>query len=282
MKLVENTPIEIYVVRGHEVYVKREDLSTPAPGPSFSKVRGLMPVLQRLKAEGITTVGYTETSVSMAGIGVAAYAQELGMRAIIYDPQYKETPELLAYHRTQWERFGAETVPQKAGMAKVNYNIAKNHMRDNYERSYLLPLGLPFPETVEGTRQEVLRTRASKQVDPATIVVSVGSGTICAGVLKGYFDKVVHGVLCRTGNIDMKAQKIADKAGLSLGGFMGVDLRLHDPGWEYTQACSAEAPFPCHPWYDAKGWLWLVENIHALEAPVLFWNVGSLPADYRG
>lgn len=282
MKILDNTPIEVYNIKGHQIYVKREDLSCQAPGPSFSKVRGLLPVLLRLKAEGIATVGYTETSVSMAGIGVAAFAQQLGMRAIIYDPQYKETPPLLVYHRTQWKRFGAETVPQKAGMAKVNYNIAKNHMRDNYERSYLLPLGLGFPETVEGTAQEVCRTRASKQVDPATIVVAVGSGTICAGVLKGYLDKIVYGVLCRTGNLEMKAQKIADKAGVSLGGFMGVDLRLVDPGWEYTQASQISCPFPCHPVYDLKAFQWLIENIDQLKPPILFWNVGSLPIDYKG
>lgn len=292
IKLNHNTPVEEYYIcrsprpgihDDHIVYVKREDLATPAPGPSFSKVRGLILVLERLKRQGITIIGYTETSVSMAGWGVAWACKELGLRCIIFDPQYKETPELLKYHRERWFEFQADKVPLKAGMAKVNWNISKKWLADHYgERAYLLPLGLPFPETVDAAEYEAYLTRESNPVDYRTVVVNVGSGTVCAGVLRGFSDRTVYGIMGRTGNVEMKKKKILEKAGFQEGGLFDCpDFKLIDPKWEYTERSNIIAPFPCHDWYDLKAWEWLTLNVHKLEAPILFWNIGSIPKGWN-
>jgi hypothetical protein len=98
--------------------VKREDLCAEPPAPPFSKIRGLVERIRRLKADGYETVGYTETAVSMAGWGVAWACAQFDMRAVIFDPQYKKTPELLTFHREQWAKFGATIVPIQAGMAR--------------------------------------------------------------------------------------------------------------------------------------------------------------------
>lgn len=290
--LIHNTPVEerfvchsprAGILDDYIVYVKREDLATPFPGPPFSKVRGLVPVLTRLKMEGITIVGYTETSCSMAGWGIAWACKELGLRCIIFDPQYKETPELLAYHRKMWRKFDAETVPLKAGMARVNYNISKKWLKDNYPKgSILLPLGLPFPETIEAAERELKVTLKASSVAYRTIVVNVGSGTVCAGLLKANTGIKIIGVMGRTGNVEMKKKKILDKAGFQEGGLFGCpDFTLVDPGWSYTEPSTIKAPFPCHDWYDLKCWQWLTEHIHKLEAPILFWNIGSLPEGWN-
>ena len=89
------TPIEVY----NDIYVKRDDLCFEYPAPPFSKCRGLLMHLAKLKKQGYKYIGYTETSISMAGWGVAWACQELGLTAIIFDPQYKDTPEVLKYHR---------------------------------------------------------------------------------------------------------------------------------------------------------------------------------------
>lgn len=274
-----NTPVEIY----DNILVKREDLATPIPGPSFSKVRGLIPVLERLKKEGYKTIGYTETSVSMAGWGVAWACQELGLKCIIFDPQYKETLPLHAYHREQWKKFKAHVVPIKAGMAKVNWHISKNMLNDisiYSNKSILLPLGLPFPETINAACLEAILTKSHHKVN--TVVVPVGSGTVCAGVLKGFSEAIVYGIMGRTGSIEKKKKLILSKAGFQEDSLFGSpDFRLIDPGWEYTEKSNCSCPFPCHPWYDLKAWEWLQQNVNILKPPVLFWNIGALPEGWE-
>lgn len=269
------TPVEQYRIGKQQVWVKREDLATPPPGPPFSKVRGLVPTLIRLKAEGYTHIGYVETSVSMAGWGVAWACAELGLTSVIFDPQYKTTPELLDHHRRQWAKFNAITIPQQAGMAKVNWNIARKLLAEKYERSYLLPLGLPFPETIDAAAAEIKACLATTSVRFSTIIVNVGSGTVCAGLLRGVSGQKVIGVMGRTGDMQRKVEVIRKKSGMMLGGMWGVDFSIVDPGWEYTQPCERPVPFPCHRYYDAKAWAWLEDNIEKLIHPILFWNIGQ-------
>lgn len=271
-KLID-TPIEIYSVGDRKIWVKREDQACPSPGPPFSKVRGLVPALEKLSSKGIFTVGYTETSISMAGWGVAWACKKLGMKAVIFDPQYKNTPALLKYHRKQWKQFGPEIIPIKAGMAKVNYFISKKILKDNYSNSWLLPLGLVLPETIEATQQVAMKLKD----DFNTIVVNVGSGTICSGLLKAFTNHKVIGVMGRTGDVQRKRQMILSKAKLQDGGMFGIKgFDLVDPGWHYTDPCHIKSPFPTHLYYDAKAWHWLCQNLDVLDDPILFWNIGRV------
>lgn len=210
MELINNTPIEKYSIAGYPVFVKREDLCCPPPGPPFSKVRGLMPVLKRLKSQGINTVGYTETSISMAGWGVAWACSLLDMKAVIFDPQYKETPGVLKYHRKQWEQFKPDIIPLKAGRAKVNYHISKKILLKKYKNSYLLPLGLILKETIDATEKEA---KVSNLKNFNSIIIPVGSGTIAAGILKAIsnYNVSVYGICCRETDISMKRNKIIIK-----------------------------------------------------------------------
>lgn len=275
MKLIENTPIELYNHKLGQYWVKREDLSCPAPGPPFSKVRGLMKVLEKEKAAGTKVIGYTETSISMAGIGVAWGCKCLGMKAVIFDPQYKKTPGLLKLHRREWKRSGAVFEPVTATRHKINYYIGKRILREKYPDSVMLPLGLPFRETIEETVAEIEKSDVHKF---NTIVLCIGSGTICAGILLGFKSKKIIGVMVTTGNIKRKREKILNKAGLYNDGFFGtkINFRIEDPGWQYTDRCTIPIPFPCHPYYDAKAYLWMIQNLKQLSKPVLFWNIGAM------
>lgn len=278
MKLIENTPIELYNHKLGQYWVKREDLACPTPGPPFSKVRGLMKVLEKEKANGTKTIGYTETSISMAGWGIAWGCHHLGLKCIIFDPQYKETPDLLKKHRKEWKKWNAITIPVKAGRAKVNYYIGKKILKEHYPDSIMFPLGIPFYTTVRETALEVQRSDVNKF---AAVVVNVGSGTITAGVLSGFASKdaEVIGVMGRTGSIIRTRDKIIKKAGLFDSGLLGrkTNFRLVDPGWKYTERCNIPVPFPCHPYYDAKAYMWMIQNLYTLPKPVLFWNIGAMP-----
>lgn len=277
--IIDNTPIETYEVQGQKVYVKREDLCAPEGAPTFSKIRGLIPHLQHLKECGFCTVGYTETSVSMAGWGVAWAGEQLGLKTVIFDPQYKNTPPLLHYHRKQWSKFSnVVLIPIKAGMAKVNWNISKNILREQYgDKAILLPLGLPLDESVEATACEASNTL--NELDFKTVVINVGSGTMTAGIWKGLDKKqgLMYGIMGRTGSVYNKLNTIQKKSGKLNSGLFSSNwkLKLVNPGWEYTQMSKYPCPFPCHPYYDRKAWQWLCENINQLEPPILFWNIGS-------
>ena len=276
---LNHTKVEEYQYKKFKYYVKREDLCCPKPGPPFSKVRGVLKVLQKYQNKGYSIIGYTETSISMAGWCIAWMCNELGMQAVIYNPIYKNhTPKLLKYHRRKWEQFNAHIIPIKAGMAKVNYYICKKDMEKRYGKTHsiMLPLGLPFKETIKETLKEVKWTINNYDIDFKSVIVNVGSGTIASGVAKGFKDKKIYGIMGRTGNISKKRNLICKKGDFCINGFMRIDFNLIDPGWEYTDKSNIKVPFPCHPYYDAKAYEWMIKNIKNLEHPRLFWNIGSI------
>jgi 1-aminocyclopropane-1-carboxylate deaminase/D-cysteine desulfhydrase-like pyridoxal-dependent ACC family enzyme len=276
----DNTPLEKYKIDGRTIYVKREDLCTQLPGPPFSKCRGLYPHMKRLRDEkGITTVGYVETPISMAGWGVAWCGANLGIKTVIYEPQYKNgPPEMLTKHKQHWMEFDVvlESVP--AGRTCVNQHFAKKHLLKKYGSSaHLLPIGIPSQETVNETALEWRRT-INKYGKFENVIVPIGSGTICAGLLKGMLpnEGMLTGVLACSKNIPKKFKAICNKADKQNNPLFGNNLnfRFIDPGWEYTEMASAQPPFPCHRYYDAKAWQWLIENLNNLKGRVLFWNIG--------
>jgi len=287
INVLPHSKLQIFEIQGKKVWVKREDLCTNFPAPPFSKVRGLYPHLNQLKSEGISTVGYTETSISMAGWGVAWVCAQLGLRAVIFDPQYKQDITIHKFHRRMWKYFGAEIEPIPAGRAKVNWYLSRKILSSKYPEGVLLPLGLPLKETVMATAEEVKHT----MLDPfwpeggvKSVVVCVGSGTIAAGILLGFTQYCsdvsvkIYGVMSRTGNAQLKNNFIQKKAGVVLGGLIGSahELYIIDEGWQYTEKSQNKSPFPCHPYYDLKAWGWLCRKLKELESPILFWNIGSL------
>lgn len=263
MILLARTPIERY----DGIDVKREDLCAPPGAPPFSKIRGLVKHLEKLKERGFTGAAYVETSISMAGWGVAWACNKLGLECLIFNPVYKITPPLLQFHREQWRRWGAELINIPAGRAKVNYYSAKKMVPKGFK---LLPLGLPLFETLSETYEAAAMSINGYK----SIVICVGSGTIAAGVFQAtVLGQVMYGVMCRSGDVKTKSRRVEGDTifpAISKG-----CLQLIDEGWEYAKHSSVEVPFPCHPYYDAKAWEWLVRNKRELQPPVLFWNIGS-------
>lgn len=291
-----HTPVENYTLPdGLKIMVKREDLSCPAPGPTFSKVRGVYVHLKKLREQGILTVGYVETAVSMAGWGVAWAAKELGMKAIIYAPVFLNPRPIYIYHFSKWEEFGAEIVPIEAGMAKVAYYKYSNVFYKKYgkEKGRMLKLGLPFEESVQATCEEVKYTFDQIGL-PDHLITCVGSGTICGGIVRGIYEYVTEkaktskehvfpprlwGIMCRNSEKTRKTESIMGKAKVMYGPLSPIiKFSFVDKKWEYTEPSSMECPFPCHPYYDLKAYQWMVERSEMFHGKsVLFWNIGSLP-----
>ena len=80
-KILQDTPTEEFS-KGY--FVKREDMACLPPGPPFAKVRGLYRGLQKIKERGIDTVGYFETSISMATWGISYFCKLLEMKPIVF------------------------------------------------------------------------------------------------------------------------------------------------------------------------------------------------------
>lgn len=276
--------MEIYNIDDYDIYVKRDDLIGDGNKPPFSKIRGLYERLEVLKSQGYENIGYVETSISMAGWGVSWVCKELGLKSIIYNPIYKNEQKnkkamaFLNYHRKKWIQNGAEVVDIPAGRAKVNFYKSRKELNYYYDNSIMLELGLPLEETVKLTSKELIQTQEIDRVK--SLVVSVGSGTILSGIIRGLSylckDIKIYGVLCRkTNNLNHKLKVIRYKAlGEELS---GIDLSLIDNGWEYSESSYFDCPFKTHPFYDLKAWEWLNSNLNIIEHPVMFWNIGRSP-----
>lgn len=278
----ENTPVEKY----GDIYVKREDLSISPPGPPFSKIRGLEAKMVSLLGEGIKTVGYMDTTVSMASWGISYFAKQFGMTAVIFYPQYKDgtNHENLEKHIGIWKDFGATVIPlDKPQRQKINWYRARKKLMESWPNAFMLEQGFPYKESVAETAKQVMLL--PREVLGGTIVISVGSGVICSGVLQGLFeisdvqDPIIEGSNTRVcgitvspKNLKLMEKKIRDRTDDI---FEMITLDLFDGRYEYTQTEDMEVPFNCNRYYDRKAWKWLLDNRNDLENPVLFWNIGG-------
>ncbi|GAG05798.1 unnamed protein product, partial [marine sediment metagenome] len=241
--------------------------------------------LAALKKSGVEVVGYSETSISMACWGLSWAANHQDIKVLAFMPKYKHRqPPLLEYHRSMWEALGAETRPiEKPSRGSINFYRSRAILRDEFgDRAQMIVMGMPFPETTLETTKQVLLT--PELADCRSLVINIGSGVICAGVLKGIDSKYpgmvkVYGVAARyydsSRSINSRTDVVHWKAGLVKGGLLGPLFQFANTRHEYTAPCEVEAPFPCNPFYDKKAWEWLVNNYDDIEKPVMFWNIGA-------
>jgi hypothetical protein len=211
--IVNNTPVEWTKIGGVHVLVKREDLCAPLPGPSFSKTRGLVPHLMGRDEE---VIGILDTFHSKAGWAVAWVCKELGKKAVVFYPQYKgkwtlltsedgeqqgtPDPEDLRFQQQRARALGAELVPLQATAGYILEPRAKKILRERWPGSHMLPVGLKMPESVDENAKEAVRTIPNLPRWPyaniASLVISVSSGTVAAGVIRG-----LHGQCALPGTV---------------------------------------------------------------------------------
>jgi 1-aminocyclopropane-1-carboxylate deaminase/D-cysteine desulfhydrase-like pyridoxal-dependent ACC family enzyme len=269
-----HTPIEKV---SDDIWVKREDLSCPPPGPPFAKIRGLDAFLRKNTNR---VIGYTETQISMAGWGVAFLCQQLHMKCVIFYPEYKtveESPErlVLDFHKEKWKEFGAILYPMKAGRLRILHYMAAKILREKYgDKALMVPLYIPLSETTEEVSKEVASTVPIGKFK--SIVVCVGSGVMLSGILRGLSligeDISVYGVFIRHHNdVEKKRIEIIRRSNILFGG----NFKLINTDYEYLQAESIKVPFPCNKFYDAKAWRWLIDHQQEIEHPILFWSIGA-------
>jgi len=271
--VVSNTPWEVYKIDGVPVHVKREDLCCPPPGPSFSKIRGVKAYLEEVPND--TVVGVLDTIHSKAGWGVAYVCNALGLECVDFYPVYKHEPwETVRPIQAKAKELGATLYPMKAWRSSVMYGRAKkilDKMAD--DRALMMPNALKLQATVDATAEEV-RLYTPQEWMSGTWIVSISSGTIAAGVLKGLGGNDNVCVIAHMGysrSSDYARKYMIDMA----KGDVPSDILIIDEGYEYTDSVKESCPFECNKFYDLKAWKWLKGVVASIDQPVIFWNIGD-------
>lgn len=273
--LRNNTPIEQHVVNGKPLWVKREDLCCEAPGPSFSKMRGVVAHIQR---RDNPVIGVLDTFHSQAGWGVAYAGQLLGRQVVNYWPRYKADPPdgLPRQQQKNAAALGAEMVAIPAGRSAILYHRARKHLRDYYGRSaYMVPNALKILESTEENAKEAERTAPQLiELGIEAVLLSVSSGTVASGVIRG----LRLGGWCGVFILHMGYSRSPEALLNYIGGRAGEDIlfsyEVVNENYRYTESvdCTHLVGFPCHPYYDAKALLWWANSDR--KKPTLLWNVG--------
>lgn len=275
--IVNNTPLEHYQQLG--LWVKREDLSCPPPGPPFSKTRG---VYAHIKNRPEKVIGVLDSYHSQAGHAVATACALLGKQCVNYYPvRKKDGGKPLQPQQKAAKDLGAILIPLQATASWALYHQARKDLAACYEGGYLMPNALKLPETVSETAAEVGRTIFPAGVD--TILIAVSSGTIASGVIKGLID---HGWKGRNVVLHMGYNRpipavlkyLEDKVGRAIQ----LDFRITfvNEGYAYKDKATdrrkdiVDPPFPCNPYYDLKLYHWWINEGCAHYHEAILWNIG--------
>jgi len=284
-----NTPVEEYLWHGKRAFEKREDLCAEPPMPPLAKLRGIEIHVERLVQAGWMRIGNLDTRVSKSGQGVAA----------ICNAYFPQVSVFLGFPRRKTD--GVFWMPASLRAAKeqraiiwpmpaARLSIMWHRMKKSIEicGGIMLPHGMPFNETVIAVADEA--ASLPMEVQGGTVVCCTGTGTSLAGVCCG-LDILPQRIVGVSAGKDVWQQRTrieqalldfkSDKALAVL-----ARLQLVPPLMGYYEVPTyndAEdavssyfpCPFPCHPNYDLKAWLWLDQNIADLPEPILFWNVGA-------
>lgn len=277
--IVNATPWEPHEIEGGVIWVKREDLSCPAPGPGFSKIRGLSAYLESALNRLVPPdrFGVLDTIHSKAGWGVSYLCQSLGVPCTVFYPVLKAEGEgYVRPYQKICAQMGAELVPLQATRSAILWYRARSYFRDHYERGELLPNGLKLAMTIEKTAEEVrANTSPVLLTSDATWVVSVSSGTVAAGVARGLQSLGFAGQLILHLGYSRSIASVKSYIEQSAPDHV-FSMQIIDEGYDYSEAVDLKdhVPFPCNPFYDRKTWKWLLGNRKDLRGPVVFWNIG--------
>jgi threonine dehydratase len=257
--LRQGTPIEHYPK--YRLWVKREDLACPKPGPPFSKTRG---VYARVLSRPEKVIGVLDTYHSQAGHAVARACQILNKKCITFYPEYKYEPG----HRPPQDRaeeLGAELVGLPAGRSCILFHAAKKHVEKL--GGYMMPNALKLEESITETAKEVGLSPPERW---HTVIIPASSGTIAAGVIKGFQESggpverfIVHLGYSRS---EEALRKYLPEA----------TIEVVDEGYSYKDKArpGKTPPWPCNEYYDLKAFRWWLSNMHRYSGCTLFWNIG--------
>jgi hypothetical protein len=258
-----NTPVENHLA-AYGLWVKREDLACPPPGPPFSKTRG---VYARVASRPEKVIGVLDTYHSQAGWAVARACQILGKQCLNFYPLYKgQDNKREPQGRSQM--LGAELRGLPAGRSCILFHQARKVTEA--AGGYMMPNALKLEESVAETAKETVGC-----VKPPMVLIPVSSGTIAAGVVRGFGLDVWYLLhLGYSRSHDEVLRYVEETSGVT-----GVSSRitLIDEGYAYKDKSKPgpTPPWPCNEYYDLKAFRWwMATGRRMYDQQTLLWNIG--------
>lgn len=274
--LRSKTPLEDYRY-DCGLFVKREDLSCPPPGPPFSKARGVYAHILKREEK---VIGVLDTAHSQAGHAVARACQILGKTCYNFYPVYKHEwkdddakTHVIREAQGRAKMLGAKLIGLPAGRSCILFHAAKK--KTAALKGYMMPNALKLIESVEETAKEV----ANCLIAPDVVIIPVSSGTIAAGVIQGFHRLAPAAVrpkfILHLGYSRSHEEVVSYVKHMS--GVPTAKIQIVDEKYAYKDVAS-DGPtpkWPCNQYYDLKAYRWYMENRELFEnKKVLFWNIG--------
>lgn len=263
------TPVEDHTEK-YGLFIKREDLACPPPGPPFSKTRG---VYARIASRPERLIGVLDTYHSQAGHAVARACQVLGKRCLNFYPEYKHDPGCRE-PQTRAKALGADLRGLPAGRSCILFHAARKEVESL--GGYMMPNALKLDESVRETAKEV----PADEYD--TVIIPASSGTIAAGVIAGFYATaretmprfIIH--LGYSRSHPEVTRYLAEASGVTSS---KVQIAIVDEGYQYKDVAGdgETPPWPCNEHYDLKAFRWWDSTSAVYKAQcgrVLFWNIG--------
>jgi hypothetical protein len=266
--------IERYRINDIIVNVVREDMVSAFPGPNNAKVRGIESKIIKLKEQGIKSVASQDTRISRIGWGISWLCKKYDLKHYNYYPM--ATQDKLPFYQQMSQYWGGKPIPLHGTFSSAFRSLCEQHMKKNDINAYFFPIGASLDETL--IELSSLVSQLPSDIFEGTIVTNVSSGTICAGLTYGCeqnnLKTDIVGVL--GSSFENRHEKILKKIHTVTNKKCDYpNLKITNPGYEYTQPEYYIPPFPCDLYLDRKAWKWLVDNIDTLKQPITFWNIGG-------
>jgi hypothetical protein len=269
--LNEDTPLELYHIKGREVWVKRDDrMGDGTLLPPWGKVAALYELVRQYidRSKPLT---HLSVDGSWTGWALAAICEALDIEFYVSYPDSKKiSQEYLGMIKEMYPKVHMN--PIRPNMMQIMYNSLRGQARENGWQ--MLPYAFDHD-----FYKDYLAERIQPYVHFDNLVVSSGSGVTLSGLARGYyreelkefFPSVSRKIWTTCVSTESSIKKTLKKSGIPIP----LNIRKSEYLFE-NRLDGYEAPFPCNQFWDIKQWKWLEENIDQIEGTILFWNVGGI------
>lgn len=269
--LTEDTPLELYHIKGREVWVKRDDLMGDGMVlPPWGKLAALFELVKKYVDKSNPLV-HLSVDGSWTAWALGAICEELGIEFYAAHPDSKKiSQEYLSMIKEMYPK--TNLYPIRPNMMQIMYNSLK---KDAREKGWQM---LPYAFD-HNFYKDYLAERIQPFTNYDNLVVSSGSGVTLSGLAKGYyreelkefFPQVKRKIWTTCVSSVSSINKTLKKSGIPIP----LNIRKSEYLFE-NRLDGYEAPFPCNQFWDVKQWKWLEENIDQIEGTILFWNIGGI------
>ena len=269
--LNEETPLELYHIKGREVWVKRDDLMGDGMVlPPWGKLAALFELVKKYIDKSKPLV-HLSVDGSWTAWALSAICEELGIEFYAAHPDSKKiSQEYLSMIKEMYPK--TNLYPIRPNMMQIMYNSLK---KDAREKGWQM---LPYAFDHDFYK-DYLADRIQPYSHFDNLVVSSGSGVTLSGLAKGYyreelkefFPQVKRKIWTTCVSSVSSINKTLKKSGIPIP----LNIRKSEYLFE-NRLDGYETPFPCNQFWDVKQWKWLEENIDQIEGTILFWNIGGI------